>query len=118
MNRRFHVLLLLLSIASAAPLAVAQPLPVEVSNANPGCIELLKNGDLAAWWFSTGQWLMAGDVALDLANDRKLAWKDGTANLVNGPAGRTDNFLPAMNSATSRLTSSSSSPNAPTPVSI
>ncbi len=56
-------------------------------------IELLKSGDLSAWRAPTGEWRVAGNVAKDLQNERRLAIQDGSGIIVNGDKGRTNNLL-------------------------
>ena len=54
----------------------------------------LQPGDLAeAFNGRTGDWKIVGDVSLDPADPRKLAWKDGDGIAVNGPTGRTAHLV-------------------------
>jgi len=49
--------------------------------------------DLAAWRGDTGQWMICGEAKPSDADPTKLATKQGTGVLVNGPTGRTHNLL-------------------------
>jgi len=54
---------------------------------------LLAGNDLSAWRGNTGQWAVAGDVAIDPANPKLLTSSPGKGAIVNGPTGRTCNLL-------------------------
>ena len=56
-------------------------------------IELLKSGDLSAWRAPTGEWRVAGNVAKNPQDERRLAIQDGSGIVVNGDKGRTNNLL-------------------------
>jgi len=55
--------------------------------------ELIQDDGLAGWRKPTGEWQNVGDAALDPANDHLLASKPGQGTLLNGPKGRTGDFL-------------------------
>ena len=56
-------------------------------------VELLGGGDFSAFQGEVRDWTMAGEVFLDPADARKLAWRPGTAAAVNGPRGRAQHLL-------------------------
>ena len=56
-------------------------------------VELLGSGDFRAFRGEVRGWAMAGEVFCDPADERKLAWKPGTAAAVNGPRGRAQHLL-------------------------
>jgi hypothetical protein len=58
-----------------------------------GWIELSGEKQFALWKKPTGEWFVAGSVALDPRNPKRLAAKPGTGVLVNGRNGRTDNLI-------------------------
>jgi len=55
--------------------------------------ELFNGKDLAGWRQPAGEWMSAGAVSLDPADDRKFAIQPGRGVLVNGPHGRTVDLL-------------------------
>ena len=44
----------------------------------------------------TAGWMQAGEVSLDPAEPKKLAWKDGKGVVFNGKDGRTSNLFSAV----------------------
>ena len=58
-------------------------------------VELLPGEGLIPWRQPHGDWLLAGDVAQDPQDPKRLAWKPGAAAAVNGPKGRTVNLVSA-----------------------
>jgi hypothetical protein len=60
--------------------------------AEDGWIDLSGKG-LAGWKTPTADWQVAGEVAVDPNNPRRLVSRAGTGILVNGPRGRTRNLL-------------------------
>lgn len=50
-------------------------------------------GDLSAFQEPTGDWTPAAEVFLDGKDEKKLAWKEGTGALVNGPKGKTAHLV-------------------------
>lgn len=65
------------------------------SEAARGWTELVGEGGLRRWKAPTGAWGVAGEVALDGADGKKLAWKEGEGAIVNGKGGRTANLFTA-----------------------
>jgi hypothetical protein len=60
----------------------------------PGWIDLSpETKGLEVWNKPTGEWFLAGTVALDTANPKMLAAEPGKEILVNGPKGRTNNLV-------------------------
>ena len=55
--------------------------------------DFLAGGDLGAFRKEAGDWKIAGEVFKDPKDERRLAWKDGTGSIVNGPKGRTRNLF-------------------------
>jgi hypothetical protein len=51
--------------------------------------ELLVGKDLAGWRQPTGKWVVAGAVALDPKDEKKLSITPGTGVVVNGPEAKT-----------------------------
>ena len=49
--------------------------------------------DLSAWRGDTGDWMIAGEVKMDPANNKRLTAKEGPGVLLNGKTGRTRNLL-------------------------
>lgn len=49
--------------------------------------------DLGAFREPLGDWVIAGEAALDPSNERKLTWEKGTGVAVNGPRGRTRHLV-------------------------
>jgi hypothetical protein len=66
--------------------------------AEAGWIELIGEKGLASWK-EPADWVDAGDVSKDTANEKKLTWKDGKGVIVNGPKGRTRNLFTKMEHA-------------------
>ena len=58
-------------------------------------IELLPGKDFSAWRDPHGQWLVAGETAIDPHDAKRLAWKAGAGIAVNGPQGRTVDLVTA-----------------------
>jgi hypothetical protein len=44
-------------------------------------------------WKKAGEWKVATEVGLDPKNERRLAFKEGSGILVNGPRGNTSNLI-------------------------
>lgn len=60
------------------------------SGAEP--LDLFASGDLAQCRAPLGDWVMAGDVSLDPADGKRLAWTEGNRVAVNGAKGKTSNL--------------------------
>ena len=58
-----------------------------------GWTELIGDKGLEGWRKPHAEWVVAGEVGKDPANEKKLVWKEGTGTIVNGPKGRTRNLL-------------------------
>jgi hypothetical protein len=58
--------------------------------------ELVGEKGLANWREPRGAWFAAGDAALDAANPKLLAAKDGAGVIVNGKEGKTANLLTTL----------------------
>jgi hypothetical protein len=61
--------------------------------AESGWIDLTGDKELTAWTPPTDGWVIAGGIALDPQNPRRLAWKPGSGILVNGPKGSARNLV-------------------------
>ena len=57
-----------------------------------GAVHLVGD-DFAAWRGDTGEWEIVGDTFCDPDDEKKLAWKDGTGAVVNGPKGHTEHLV-------------------------
>lgn len=68
--------------ASAAPLASE--------------VDLFSTGDLAQCRAPLGDWTMAGEVALDPYDDKRLVWTEGATAAVNGEMGKTEDLHTAV----------------------
>jgi Domain of Unknown Function (DUF1080) len=83
----------LLAIAScSAALAVVVSASALATN-DSEWIELIGEHSLDAWRKPAGDWLIAGDAALDPANAKRLTAKPGTGVIVNGTTGKTRNLV-------------------------
>ena len=60
--------------------------------AQEGGTELIGDGGLQSFKTANG-WLVAGEVTLDPAEPKKLAWKDGRGIILNGKDGRAPNLF-------------------------
>jgi len=56
-------------------------------------LDLFATGDLSQFRAPLGDWTLAGEVALDPADEKRLAWSEGAAAAVNGATGKTDHLL-------------------------
>lgn len=84
-RNRLALVALCLGFVGAAGLATA---------AEPGAERLLFDGKtLQGWRKPTGDWRVAGSVATDPADPRKLAVTPGVGVLVNGASGKTVNLF-------------------------
>lgn len=86
MPYRFHAVTALVLLVSLG--AVAGPMTSEV--------DLFAPGDLSGCREPLGDWTMAGEVALDPADGKRLAWSKGTSAAINGEKGKTEDLHTAV----------------------
>ena len=56
-------------------------------------VEVIGDVGFTPWKKPTGGWMLAGDVSIDPADPKKLAWKEGRGIIFNGKDGKTSNLF-------------------------
>jgi len=64
-----------------------------IADDDSGWVELIGDHGLDAWRRPAGDWVVAGDAAIDPQRSNRLISKPGTGAILNGASGKTRNLL-------------------------